>query len=609
MAAQIPNIGLYLVTIDPNNLKTFLSAMYKSSFVVDAFPNGVVVGSVAPSGSEATSESEAIKAMPRRLEAIKPSTSSSLIQSLSVKADFKCGTMADAEAAFAGQCISVNNNDITIALKGVTSEKTAFYIVIQKIVSLLVNAQKSNLPVIINDPFLFGDSLQTYLACYSYITELLQNVYLKNPDTLKNALIIQTCAFDPIDETSLFKTLQTLYPHSGIWNSLYFVESQEGKKGNGSNCLIGYASVGTPNVFSAPGCDIRIPDHNCVAYGTSLSTATIANLIARTFMASNQSVPLSTIAKALWNYQANNNWALPSALKLLGLSGYTGTPPDGCNLSCGTHQTTTDCMCFTSTTLAANGIAYGISDKGTIVGAAGWDTQGYLKTGIFNNNNTGFSPYNVAGVIGVGFTSATELHGINDTKPSPNSTYNYTIVGVYADSKIVLHGFYGATPYDFPGAYSTVVSAINNSGTIAGYYVIANSGLYGFYDGKSYAFPGARATYITSINNSDTIAGYYTDSNEYYHGFYDGKSYDFPGAIATHIMGINDSNTIAGWYYTKPDAVDVYHGFYDGLSYDFPGAYSTTINGINNKNTFVGQYWTDTAGVRTSFAYVTTVAR
>ena len=102
VVAQIPNAGLYLAIIDPNILNSFLSAMYQSSMVIDAFPNGITVARHYKKGIGSNSDRAA-------------ANSNSLIQTIDLPVDIGCGTTTheDAGAGMAGQGgISVNINDV-----------------------------------------------------------------------------------------------------------------------------------------------------------------------------------------------------------------------------------------------------------------------------------------------------------------------------------------------------------------------------------------------------------------------------------------------------------------------------------------------------------------
>lgn len=98
VVAQIPVAGLYVATINTSSVNTFLSAMYQSSIVVDAFPNSVVTGRGFMEQSVNNSAEE---------------DPNSIIQTIDLSADMGCGTTyhKDAVAALAkAGNVSVNIN-------------------------------------------------------------------------------------------------------------------------------------------------------------------------------------------------------------------------------------------------------------------------------------------------------------------------------------------------------------------------------------------------------------------------------------------------------------------------------------------------------------------
>ena len=106
-------------------------------------------------------------------------------------------------------------------------------------------------------------------------------------------------------------------------------------------------------------------------------------------------------------------------------------------------------------------------------------------------------------------------------------------------------------------------------------------------------FPGAFITVATGINNSGQIVGRHGDINSF-HGFLlSGGNFttiDFPTVPQTWANDINDAGQIAGTYFPG-----TFHGFVftPGVGFsiiNFPGADSTRIEGINNFGSVVGSY-------------------
>ena len=189
------------------------------------------------------------------------------------------------------------------------------------------------------------------------------------------------------------------------------------------------------------------------------------------------------------------------------------------------------------------------------------------------------------------------------------------VVGVYADSSDVLHGFLYSggtyTPLNAPGAtMGTLAFDINNLGQIVGYYTDSNSTEHGF------LFSSSTFTYNTlndplatggteahGINNSGQVVGQYSNSSGD-HGFLytsSGSSYftlnDPLGTNGTYANDINDAGQIVGYY---TDSSGNQHGFlYNAGAYttlDGPsGAGLAIALGINDLGQVVG-YYVDSSG-------------
>jgi probable HAF family extracellular repeat protein len=162
---------------------------------------------------------------------------------------------------------------------------------------------------------------------------------------------------------------------------------------------------------------------------------------------------------------------------------------------------------------------------------------------------------------------------------------------------------YNFGSFDYPGAYGTGASGINDSGQIVGDYAtsfriggsfLKDSGGY-----TAIEFPGAYTTEASGINDSGQIVGSYSVSSSapyLTHGFLkDSAGYtaiDFPGAYATQATGINDSGDIVGDYFNGPNGMA--QGFLkDSAGYttlDVPGATSAYASGINDSGQIVGTY-------------------
>jgi len=312
--SQVPNAGLYLASIEAAGLQTFLTALYQSSAVSDAFPNAVVQG----------------KGYLEQCGAISVNgDKNSLIQTVDVSADMGCSDHiyhkdAVAEVAAVGG-LDVHVNDVTVYNPQTEQAGADAYKSMQKILELLNYSYQHQLPVIINLS-LGGDDtdeLDNYWFhkrfCY-----LLEAVEKQNPHLLDYAVILMSGADVKRNETDDFVQLnQYDFAHSPIWDHLYFVGSQEGFTG----CNLGYVDQGTPNVLLAPGCHIKIPNSVCTRSGNSFSTPYIANLVGQTHeLLKNAAidVALPEITAKLWTYQQDNNGVLPTVAQLYSLCAGNG---------------------------------------------------------------------------------------------------------------------------------------------------------------------------------------------------------------------------------------------------------------------------------------------
>jgi probable HAF family extracellular repeat protein len=234
-------------------------------------------------------------------------------------------------------------------------------------------------------------------------------------------------------------------------------------------------------------------------------------------------------------------------------------------------------------------VAYGINNKGDIVGVAsfashperGWVlTNGSFKfLGVPNN---GFSSY---------------ATGINDS----NQVVGYYYTGI----DYIQHGFLYSggtfTTIDPPGSAGTACWKINNAGVILGRYFDANyvihvftlaNGTYTTID-----YPGANATDAGGINNKNQVVGSYNNSQIHGFVFANGNYFttDFPGAYGTVNTAINDNLVIVG---AESAAFgERSHGFrrssqgkYAHIDYPDPSAIETDPYAINNHGVIVGSY-------------------
>ena len=158
---------------------------------------------------------------------------------------------------------------------------------------------------------------------------------------------------------------------------------------------------------------------------------------------------------------------------------------------------------------------------------------------------------------------------------------------------------------DYPGAYSTEVTGINDAGQASGFYYTAPGAHERafLYSGGVFApidYPGAVATVLWGINANGQIVGQYYSCPSSYgcdHPFvYSGGVFtllpEVPGSMAgtTVPFAINASGQIAGWY-VDPCFCTAHGFFYSNGSYttiDQPGFFTTTLVGLNDNGQIAG---------------------
>jgi probable HAF family extracellular repeat protein len=151
-------------------------------------------------------------------------------------------------------------------------------------------------------------------------------------------------------------------------------------------------------------------------------------------------------------------------------------------------------------------VAYGINDRGDVVGVFNeFDLDGLQNRG-FVANDGGFTTIEVPEAF---YTLAT---GINNRRQ---------IVGVFSEENgAIVHGYLYRrghfTTIDFPGASVTVVTGINDLGQIVGWTPGGKSFLYSNGVFTPIEMPGLHPN---GINNHGQIVGYYTDARGRTHGF------------------------------------------------------------------------------------------
>jgi probable HAF family extracellular repeat protein len=163
-------------------------------------------------------------------------------------------------------------------------------------------------------------------------------------------------------------------------------------------------------------------------------------------------------------------------------------------------------------------------------------------------------------------------------------------------------GNYTYMNIDYPGAYMTTPTAVNDSGSVVGYYLDSQYGSnHGFlYAGGVYTTidDPEGTTLPQGINNSGEITGVIEVSYSETYGFtyVNGvfTTFNYPGTNgATNGQGINNHNEIVGIYSTGG-----YTGFLDNngsfSSLSYPGADDTIPHAINDSGKIAGFYTAST---------------
>ncbi|HLW46351.1 MAG TPA: hypothetical protein VKW09_01105 [bacterium] len=198
------------------------------------------------------------------------------------------------------------------------------------------------------------------------------------------------------------------------------------------------------------------------------------------------------------------------------------------------------------------------------------------------------------------------------------------------------------TPIVVPGAYQTLVYAINNAGQIVGSYYTYQFTTHGFYRDPAgaystvdYAGDASSQTQAMDINDLGQIVGsYYSPTGE--HGFLRGANGQYttidaphPGSgfLYTVAAAVNNFSQVAGYYYGTSGASTTVslHGFLrnaDGtyITVDYPttppAVAFTSVTGLNDLGQIVGLtyspayhgFLTDAGGQFTPIDYPTTAS-
>ncbi len=234
--------------------------------------------------------------------------------------------------------------------------------------------------------------------------------------------------------------------------------------------------------------------------------------------------------------------------------------------------------------------AFGINDKGTIVGNYGVLSGGVdgfvFENGVFTDVPVPDSPF-------------VFLYGINNRGVAVGSYYSQDFSASYG-LLYAPDGTLTTLPDPVSGASHVAAFGINDAGTIVGsvdgHGFILRKGVYTLFD-----FPGAaHGTSLHGINNAGQIIGIWSDAAYHAHSFIlvQGDLFPIavPGAVSTGCLGISNNGLIVGWY----EKGGKHHGFVleAGLfsRLDYPGSFDCDPFGINDAGVVVGTYQFESLG-------------
>jgi hypothetical protein len=233
--------------------------------------------------------------------------------------------------------------------------------------------------------------------------------------------------------------------------------------------------------------------------------------------------------------------------------------------------------------------ATGVTDKGTVVGAA--DFQSGAQQGFIRYSTGTVAYYSAPNAAATYFT---------------DRNVNAISIGIYStkDNQTIAKGFMlngkVFTPIadpKSPGA--TYVQSINKWNTIVGWYP-SGQNEYGFRRNSNGSFvalnyPGATITAPMAINDNGMIVGTYWNQNQYTGGgfiYYNGKwaSLNYPGRLSgtTQLLGVSDAGLITGSNnQNDPQTSFIYeNGAFKVVS--VPNSFSTQVEGISPDGLITG---------------------
>jgi hypothetical protein len=202
-----------------------------------------------------------------------------------------------------------------------------------------------------------------------------------------------------------------------------------------------------------------------------------------------------------------------------------------------------------------------------------------------------------------------------------------TIAGYFGDGVAVANnGFTTVPPYtnftgeNFPGAFETQVTGLNNSGATVGFYINGDGSSHGFVaQGGAFTTvdnpasgPAPFFNQLLGINDHDVAAGVYLNGDEESEGELVNlskpgspvfTSVAVPGAMATTATDVNNSDVVSGFF---TNAIGNTEGFILSggafIPLNFGNDTNTMALGLNNRDEVVGSY-VDADGDTRGFVY------
>jgi probable HAF family extracellular repeat protein len=250
--------------------------------------------------------------------------------------------------------------------------------------------------------------------------------------------------------------------------------------------------------------------------------------------------------------------ALPATIARAGYQYTTIDPPgaDGGALGLGINNAGQVVGTSLDANLNATGFVYSAGNFTflAVPGAAG----GSDANGI-NNNGDIAGDYNDADGFAHGFlriggvfsTLDSTAYGLNDKGMVVGASFGSTH---HAAGYVLFNGV--STPIVVPGARDTYAFGINNPGDVVGTSVVpGTSSGFLLHDGvlTSFRAPGAFFTEAHGINDAGTIVGFSNDNNQSSGFVLNGGVFTtirVPGALDTFVYGINEAGTLVGFYDT-----------------------------------------------------------